>query len=67
MPVEERLAFTLRHVHGEELTAGTQALGASLATFKRRLARAEARFVALAASAPELVPWLATASRWRPR
>jgi RNA polymerase sigma-70 factor (ECF subfamily) len=65
LPVEERLAFTLRYLHGEELTAGAQALGCSLATYKRRLVKAEARFLALGAQDPEVAPWLAASERWR--
>ncbi len=41
---EERLALVLRHVEGFELTECAEALGCSLATVKRRLAKADARF-----------------------
>jgi RNA polymerase sigma-70 factor (ECF subfamily) len=40
LPVEERLAWTLRHVQGEELRTVADLLGCSLATAKRRIAAA---------------------------
>jgi len=40
---EERLVLTLRHLEGYELTELAEATGVSLATAKRRLARAQAR------------------------
>jgi RNA polymerase sigma-70 factor, ECF subfamily len=49
-----RLIFVLRHVEGLELTELAAAAGCSLATIKRRLARAESRFEALAAGDPVL-------------
>ncbi len=66
LPTDERLAFTLRHVHGEELTVVAEACGCSLATVKRWLARAEQRFVAQAAQHPELARRLAQGGRWSP-
>jgi RNA polymerase sigma-70 factor, ECF subfamily len=42
LPVEERLAWTLRHVQGEELAAVAELIGCSLATTKRRIAAAQA-------------------------
>lgn len=49
LTVEQRLAFTLRHLEQLELTEVAQAMGVSLATAKRRLAEAkaalDARFV----------------------
>lgn len=41
LPAEERVAFTLRHVLGEELEQVALLTGASLATAKRRIARAQ--------------------------
>lgn len=66
MPTDERLAFTLRFIHNEELTLVADACDCSLATVKRRLARAEARFVALCQQHPELVRRLADGGRWSP-
>lgn len=54
MPTEERIAFALRFIHGEELTDVAAAVGCSLATIKRRLGRAEERFVALCRRDPSL-------------
>jgi RNA polymerase sigma-70 factor (ECF subfamily) len=42
LPAEERVAFLLRKVEGLELTTIAEQMGISLATVKRRLARAEA-------------------------
>ncbi len=44
MRVDDRLAFTLRHFEGLELTEVAATLGMSLSTAKRRIARAEAEF-----------------------
>ena len=59
LPVDERLAFALRFVEGMELSEAALACGVSLATIKRRIARAEARFTALARGAPGVDPeWI---------
>ena len=42
VPVDERLAWTLRHVEGMRLEEVAEACGCSLATVKRRIARAGA-------------------------
>jgi RNA polymerase sigma-70 factor (ECF subfamily) len=39
MPVADRIAFSLRHVHGESLEAVAEMCGCSLATANRRIAR----------------------------
>lgn len=54
MPPSLRMLFVLRHVEGLELTELARATGCSLATVKRKLARANARFEAIAASDPAL-------------
>ncbi|MBX7079792.1 MAG: sigma-70 family RNA polymerase sigma factor [Nannocystaceae bacterium] len=54
MPTDERIAFVLRHIERHELTEVAKIVGCSLATAKRRIARASARFAALATSDPEL-------------
>jgi RNA polymerase sigma-70 factor, ECF subfamily len=64
MPADERIAFSLRFVEGMELTEVADACNVSLATIKRRLARAERRFVAAARKRPELVDWMKEGSRW---
>jgi len=61
---EARVAFVLRHVEGLELTEVGAACGVSLATIKRRLARAETRFAAAASRDPVLRSWLAEGGRW---
>lgn len=48
LPADERIAFSLRRLNGMELTEVAHACGCSLATIKRRLVRAEKRFLARA-------------------
>jgi RNA polymerase sigma-70 factor, ECF subfamily len=43
LPVAERLAWTLRHVQGEQLERVAELTGASLATVKRRISAAAAK------------------------
>jgi RNA polymerase sigma-70 factor, ECF subfamily len=43
LPVEQRIAWLLRYVQGEELTDVAHGCGCSLATVKRRLAAADAQ------------------------
>jgi len=66
MRVDERIAFALRYVEGMELTEVAEACDVSLATIKRRLRRAERRFVKDAGKYPELGGWLERGSRWNP-
>ena len=54
LPSDERLAFTLRFVSGLELSEVATACRVSLATIKRRLSRAEARFAKAAETSPLL-------------
>jgi RNA polymerase sigma-70 factor (ECF subfamily) len=63
MPADERVAFALRYVDGMELTEVAQAAGCSLATIKRRLARARQRFLTLGHREPALANWMGGA-RW---
>lgn len=58
MPADERIVFTLRHISGLELTELADTCDVSLATIKRRLVRARARFLALARHRPALRTWL---------
>jgi RNA polymerase sigma-70 factor (ECF subfamily) len=60
LPVKERVAFALRRMDGLELKDVARACGCSLATIKRRLQRAESRFLARAQKHPTLASWLAT-------
>ncbi|MBI5548981.1 MAG: sigma-70 family RNA polymerase sigma factor [Deltaproteobacteria bacterium] len=64
MPSDERIAFALRFVDGMELVAVAEACGVSLATIKRRLSKAQQRFVGLARNEPALEPWLEGGGRW---
>jgi RNA polymerase sigma-70 factor (ECF subfamily) len=64
LPVNERMAFVLRVVHGMTLTDAAEACGTSLATFKRRLSRAEKKFLAAARERPELQHWMEEGTRW---
>jgi len=64
MPTMERIAFVLRHVEKLELKEVAQACDVSLATIKRRLARAQQRFCRAAAQDPVLQGWLQQGGRW---
>lgn len=64
LAVDERIAFVLRFIEGMELKEGAAACSVSLATFKRRLARAEEHFTELARVSPVLQDWLEGGSRW---
>jgi len=44
LDADSRIAFVVRYVEGHTLTEAAEACGWSLATFKRRLARAQVRF-----------------------
>ncbi len=67
LPVEDRTAFALRRIDGMELRQVASACDCSLATVKRRLERAEARFAALARRHPALRSWLDDGERGRAR
>lgn len=67
LPADESIAFALRFIEGMELTEVADACDVSLATIKRRLSRAEARFVTFARKRPELDEWLKGGSRWQDR
>jgi len=64
MPANERLAFVLRFVDGITLPDAAEACQTSLATLKRRLARAERRFLDAASVRPLLDRWLEKGERW---
>lgn len=64
--VDDRIAFALRFIDGLELTDVAAACRVSLNTVKRRLARAERRFVAYASREPALRGWLQGGTRWQP-
>lgn len=67
LPADERIAFALRFIDGMELTEVASACRVSLATIKRRLVRAERRFLANARNYPELSQWIGGGTRWHDR
>ncbi len=67
LPVKERMAFTERYVEGRTLLTAARACGTSLATFKRRLARAERRLLRTARESPGIQDWLGLGARWTGR
>jgi RNA polymerase sigma-70 factor (ECF subfamily) len=58
LPVDERIALVLHRVEGLPLEQAAATCETSLATFRRRLARAEGKFFMRAEKKPTLVPWL---------
>lgn len=58
LDTDQRIAFALRFVAGMELTEVAASCGVSLATIKRRLARAQATFASGARREPALAEWL---------
>jgi RNA polymerase sigma-70 factor, ECF subfamily len=58
LEADQRIAFALRFVAGMELTEVAASCGVSLATIKRRLARAQNMFVVAAHREPALAEWL---------
>jgi len=65
LQTDDRIAFALRFIDGMELTEVADACQVSLNTIKRRLARAERRFVTKARRYPELAQWMSGGSRWQ--
>lgn len=63
LPADERIAFCLRHVEGMQLDEVAHACDTSLATVKRRLAKARGRFERLAARDGLLGRWLEEVER----
>jgi RNA polymerase sigma-70 factor (ECF subfamily) len=55
---DERIALVLHRVQGLSLEDAANATGASLSTFRRRLARGEAKFFARAKTRPALFAWV---------
>jgi RNA polymerase sigma-70 factor (ECF subfamily) len=58
MDPDERIALVLHRVEGLSLEDAARATGTSLATFRRRLARGEAKFFARARNRPSLEAWI---------
>ncbi len=65
LPTDERIAFTLRFIDGMVLREVAEACNVSMATVKRRVARAEARFIPMAKQHPLLSEWVQRGERWR--
>jgi len=65
LPADLRIAFSLRFVDKMELTEVAEACDVSLATIKRRIAKAERRFVLRARRESALLPWVQQHPRWR--
>jgi RNA polymerase sigma-70 factor, ECF subfamily len=63
-PVDERVPFTLHYLEDMDVLDVARACGVSLSTCKRRLARADARFVPMARRDPVLARWLEDGTRW---
>jgi RNA polymerase sigma-70 factor (ECF subfamily) len=61
LDIDQRIAFALRFVAGMELTEVAASCGCSLATIKRRLARAQVSFASAAQREPALAEWLRVA------
>jgi RNA polymerase sigma-70 factor (ECF subfamily) len=66
MGPDERIALVLHRVEGLSLEDGARAMGTSLATFRRRLARGEAKFFTRARSRPALDGWLSESREGAP-
>jgi len=64
MPVDQRMAFVLRYIHGVSLVEAAESCGTSLATIKRRLSRAQRRFQEAVRLRPALVGWREEGMRW---
>jgi RNA polymerase sigma-70 factor, ECF subfamily len=64
LPAEERIVFALRYIAEMELLELAEACDVSLATAKRRLKRAETRFLALVRGQPRLRHWIEKGGRW---
>jgi RNA polymerase sigma-70 factor (ECF subfamily) len=58
LPADERIALVLHRVEGLSLGDAAAAADMSLATFRRRLARGEAKFFARARKKPAIASWL---------
>ena len=65
LPADLRIPFSLRFVDKMELTEVAEACNMSLATAKRRISKAEQRFVLHARNEPPLEPWVQQHPRWR--
>jgi RNA polymerase sigma-70 factor (ECF subfamily) len=67
LPADERIAFALRFVDGMDLQEMADIARVSLATIKRRIAKAEKRFLAVARHDPLLREKVDSSPRWGDR
>ncbi len=58
LPADERIALVVHRIEGLSLNDAAKACDMSLSTFKRRLAKGEARFIARAEKHPGIAGWL---------
>jgi RNA polymerase sigma-70 factor (ECF subfamily) len=58
MDADERIALVLHRIEGLSLDQAAMAAGTSVSTYRRRLARGEAKFFARAKNRPALDAWL---------
>jgi RNA polymerase sigma-70 factor (ECF subfamily) len=58
MDPDERIALVLHRVEGLSLEDAARAAGTSLSTYRRRLARGQAKFLARARTRPALEAWV---------
>jgi RNA polymerase sigma-70 factor (ECF subfamily) len=58
LPADERIALVVHRLEGLSLHEAAKACAMSVSTFKRRLAKGEAKFMARAAKHPGLAGWL---------
>jgi len=58
LPPDERIALVVHRIEGLTLGDAAKVSGMSLSTFKRRLAKGEARFIARAQKHPGIAGWL---------
>jgi RNA polymerase sigma-70 factor (ECF subfamily) len=58
MPADERIIFALRFVEGMDVADIASSCRVSIVTVRRRLARARARFLAMAREQESLVAWM---------
>ncbi len=65
LPADERIAFALRFVDGMDLREIAEISGVSLATIKRRIGKAETRFLEVARQDPLLREQVGASPRWR--
>jgi RNA polymerase sigma-70 factor (ECF subfamily) len=64
MAADDRIVFVLRYIERMELSEVAETCQVSIATVKRRIARAQKRFSAIARHYPVLDDWLRGGDAW---